>query len=318
MLTEFLHYNDKRKRLLLSSRYLVYQILKCLCALMIPSTLCGETFLPDSSELTGWKMDGEPYQYSANNLYDYINGAADFFIGYGFVSLIGASYSSEFATEDSITVDIYDLGEKLNAFGVFQARRNPELPSLEIGAASFGDDDYACFYKDRYYVEIYPLIKHENRKDQHLVMARKVEERIPGDTGPPGELSYFPEAGRNPGSEKYIKGGILGHAFLDRGLVSEYTIEAETVSAFVAFFCSKEEAGSSISKHQDYLHASKSTCEPLEGFGDRGFVSKEPYHKNILVVQEGALIIGVYDLSAHEKGLDLLQGILTRAKHRTK
>jgi hypothetical protein len=263
-------------------------------------------------------MDGKPYQYSAHNLYDYINGAADFFIGYGFVSLIGASYASEFATEDSITVDIYDLGEKLNAYGVFQARRNPELPSLEIGAASFGDDDYVCFYKDRYYVEIYPLIEHDRREGQHLVMARKVEERIPGDSGPPGELSYFPEAGRNPGSEKYIKGGILGHAFYDRGLVSEYTIEAETVSAFVAFFSSKEEAGIAISKHQDYLHASKSTCAPLEGFGDRGFVSQEPYHKNILVVQEGAIIIGVYDLSAHEKGLDLLQGILKRAKHRTK
>ena len=287
--------------------------LSCWCALGIASAR-GNTILPNSSEIPGWQMANKPYCHSPQNLYKYINGEADFFVAYGFVSLVGANYSSASHSSDSITVDIYDMGDKLNAFGVFQSKRGRESSSLKIGAASFGADGYLVFYKDRYYVEILSFVESEQRKTEHVIIARKVAEKIQGDISPPYELSYLSKLGRIEGSERYVKGGILGHAFLDRGLICDYRLEGDVVSAFVAFFRSSEDAVSSFEEHKDFLRRSGKKCMPLNGFGEYGFVSQEPYHKNILVVQEGSFVLGVYDLLKAQKGIELLKDILKRIK----
>lgn len=259
-------------------------------------------------------MANKPYRYSPQNLYKYINGEADFFVAYGFVSLEGADYSSESDSSDSITVDIYDMGDKLNAFGVFQSKRGGESSSLKIGAASFSADGYLVFYKDRYYVETISFVEGEQWKTEHVIIARKVAEKIQGDISPPYELSYLSEYGRIDGSERYVKGGILGHAFLDRGLICDYRLEGDVVSAFVAFFRSSEDAVSSFEEHKDFLRRSGKKCVPLNGFGKHGFVSQEPYHKNILVAQEGSFVLGVYDLLEPQKGVELLKDIVKRIK----
>ena len=270
--------------------------------------------LPDSAELPGWQMANKPYRYSPQDLYKYINGEAEFFLAYGFVSLKGANYSSGSDSRDSITVDIYDMGEKLNAFGVFQSKRGRESSSLKIGAASFGSDGFIVFYKDRYYVEILSFVEGEQRKTEHVIIAQKVAEKIQGDISPPNELSYLSEFGRIEGSERYVKGGILGHAFLDRGLICDYRIEDDVVSAFVAFFRSSGDAVSSFERHKDFLRRSGEKYVPLKGFGEYGFVSQEPYHGNIIVVQEGAFVVGIYDLLKAEKGMALLKDILKRIR----
>jgi hypothetical protein len=259
-------------------------------------------------------MTNKPYRYSPQNLYKYINGEADFFIAYGFVSLVGANYSPESDGSDSITVDVYDMRDKLNAFGVFQSKRGTESSSLKIGAACFSADGYLVFYKDRYYVEILSFVEGEQWKTEHVIVARKVAEKIQGDISPPYELSYLSEFGRIEGSERYIKGGILGHAFLDRGLICDHRLEGDVVSAFVAFFRSSEDAVSSFQKHKDFLRMAGKKCVPLNGFGEYGFVSQEPYHKNIVSVQEGSFVLGVYDLLEVQKGIELLKDILKRIK----
>jgi hypothetical protein len=287
--------------------------LSCWCALGVASAR-GNTLLPNSSEMSGWQMANKPYHYNPENLYKYINGEADFFVAYGFVSLVGANYSSGSENSHSITADIYDMGEKLNAFGVFQSKRGRESSSLKIGAASFAADGYVVFYKDRYYVEILSFVEGEQRETEHVIIARKVAEKIQGDMSPPYELSYLPEFGRIEGSETYVKGGVLGHAFLDRGVMCDYRIKGDVVSAFVAFFPSSEDAVNSFEEHKDFLRRSGKRCLPLNEFGKHGFVSQEPYHNNILVAQEGCFVVGVYGLLKAQKGIELLKDILKRIK----
>ena len=258
----------------------------------------------------GWKPEGEPYRYVPENLYEYINGGADYFIAYGFIALTGANYSPVSGGMDSVTVDIYDMGDKLNAFGVFQPRRDSQAPSLNIGTGSFGSDDYVAFHKDRFYVEIQTYITEKNEKRVVKDMASMVAAHLPGDDSLPHELSYFPEKSRFAGSERYIRGGILGHAFLDRGMVCEYRIEGKKVTAFVAFFPSYRDAVMAVEHHRSFLEKSEKACLPLEGFGMHSFVSEEPFHKTIIVKQAGTFVAGVYDLTSVEAGKGLLTGIL--------
>lgn len=276
-----------------------------------------ESLFTDSVSVPGWKLDGETYRYSPQNLYEYINGGAYFFIGYGFTELTGANYSPVTGKSDGVTVDIYNMEDKLNAFGVFQLRKDSQANSLKIGTASFGSNDYLVFYKDRYYVEIRAFIA--NRIDQNIIkhMASAVAEHLPGDYSLPRELAYLPEKERIVGSERYIRGGILGHAYLDRGLVSDYQIKGKKVTAFIAFLPSCKDAVNAVKQHKTFLKQSKKKYLPLEGFGKHGFVSEEPYHKKITVIQEGTFVIGVYDLSDIEAGRVLLADILKKIKQTT-
>jgi len=262
-------------------------------------------------KISGWKISGAPHSFGPQDLFEYINGAADFLIEYGFVSLEGAYYHSGTDPDDSVTVDIYDMGEKLNAFGVFQSKRSKDTPILNIGTASFGGEGYLVFYKDRYFVEINAFIKNQEWKTQPLVMARKLAKLLPGDALSPVELSYFSEQDKIKGSERYVKGGILGHGFLDRGIVCDYLIEKEVVSAFLAFLPSKKAAVKSFKQHKTFLQES-GTCFVLDGLGERALISQEPYHKNIIIAQTGSFVIGVYDLSGPQKGRPILEDIVKR------
>ena len=273
-----------------------------------------ERLLPQSSEVNGWQLMGNHYNYLPANLYNYINGAADLFISYGFVELVGAEYTPGSGKKENMIVDIYDMGNKLNAFGVFQSKRDPESKSLKIGGGAFGSEKYVFFYKDRFHVEIQAFFLGAESNDIVTKMAKKVANGIAGDCTPPSELNYLPDANRIPGSEVYITGGILGHAFLDRGLVSDYKISGEVVKVFVAFFSSRDRAVNALNQYKSYLDASGEKWQVLNRFGEIGFVSKEPYHKNIIVAQQGHFVVGVADLSRAQKGEELLNNVIREIK----
>ena len=315
MPTPHLHRNMKKKRSVVRQPALLslFVILMCWCSSDVSSAL-GCPLLPHGDELPGWKMTDKPYKYSTEDLYKYINGQAESFLAYGFVKLKGVNYSTVSESGDTITVDVYDMGEKLNAFGVFQSKRGSESSSSRIGAASYSTNGYLSFYKGRRYVEILSFVKDKQWKEQHVVIAQKIAEKMKGDALRPRELSYLPESGKIAGSEQYIKGGILGHAFLDRGLVSEHRVGGDVVSVFVALFPSNEEAVRSFEAHKDFLQKAGKECLPINGIGQHGFSSQEPHHKNIVVVQEGPFVIGVYDLPEVKQGMDLLKDTAKRVK----
>lgn len=263
-----------------------------------------------------WRMDGQPYNFLPQNLYEYINGQAEFFIALGFIKLTGANYTTVADGKDTVTIDIYDMGNKLNAFGVLQAKRGGRASALNLGAASVGFDDYLAFYKDRFFVEIQAYITREKERHMAETMAASIAKRLPGDNTPPSELSYFPEKNRIAGSERYITGGILGHAFLDRGIVCKYRIQDQEVTAFVAMLPSPRDAVYAVKQHRSFFLKSKKKCYSLDGVGKYGFVSEEPYHQKIMETQVGAFVIGVYDVNTLEVGKTLLADIITAIKQR--
>jgi hypothetical protein len=273
-----------------------------------------EKLLPHNPGITGWQLAGDSYHYLPENLYNYINGAADLFISYGFVKLVGAEYTPGSGKKDYLIADIYDMGNKLNAFGVFQSKRNPESNLLKIGTGAYGDEKYIFFYKNRFYAEIQGNQSTQQSKDILMALAKKVVSGISGDSTPPSELNYLPDTGRIPGSEIYITGGILGHAFLDRGLVSDYKIDGEEIKAFIAFYPSKKPAVTAFNHYKEFLKKSGEKWTSLKSGAENGFVSQEPYHKNIIVAQQGHFVAGVYDLSHAQKGEALLKSILEKIK----
>jgi len=287
-----------------------------LCLLFLHSgyVLAGsdvKKLLPDSSVSGKWQLKGD-HSYTPDDLYNYINGAADLFLSYGFVELAGGTYRYGSDNQGTVIVDIYDMEKKLNAFGIFQSKRDPEVKLLDIGAGAIGSEKYVFFYKDRFYVEIQSFVPSEKGSSAALKMAREVESKIEGEASPPAELTYLPQVDQVSGSMLYITGGILGHGFLDRGLLCDYRISDEAVKAFIAFFPSPDQAFKALNQYKNYIVKSGEKWETHKDFGDNSFTAQEPYHKTILVVQQGSFVVGIADLSKVKKGEALLKRILSR------
>ena len=230
----------------------------------------------------------------------------------GFVDLTGANYTPVSGGQDSVSIDIYDMGSKLNAFGIFQSRKDRQASSFKFGAASIASDDYLAFHKDRFYVEIQAYITDRKETSGIDKMATIVAQHLPGDNTLPMELSYLPDNGKVAGSERYVTGGILGYAFLDRGLVCDYQVGDQKVKAFIAMLASTRDAVGALQQHRLFLEKSGKKGISIDGFGKHGFVSEEPYHKKIIETQAGAFVIGVYDLITVEAGQTLLADILKK------
>lgn len=262
----------------------------------------------------GWALDGRPYRHDPGNLYEYIDGAAEFFIALGFVELAGANYVRAAGGEDVMTVDVYDMGGTLNAFGIFQSRKDVEKLSSRFGAASTASGNYLAFYKGRYYVEIQAYSPAKKEIPEVEAAAAAVAGRLPGDNRPPPELSLLPESRRVAGSERYVKGGILGHEFFDSGITCSYLVGGKTVSVFLAMLPSPRAATEASERHRSFLKASGKALLPLEGLGEGGFVSDEPYHQKIVEARYGAMVIGVYDLSDVAAGKALAAEILEQCR----
>jgi hypothetical protein len=79
--------------------------------------------LPGPDSVPGWTLKEEPRTYRPDDLYEYIDGNADLFLSYGFVQVTVGDYAPTDGSEGWITVDVYDMGAPLHAFGVYRAER---------------------------------------------------------------------------------------------------------------------------------------------------------------------------------------------------
>ena len=76
------------------------------------------SFFPDNIEI--FSRSGQLRVYTKENLYEYINGHADFFITSGFIRLTAGEYTKTGSPpeQSDAVVDIYDMGKNIHAFGI--------------------------------------------------------------------------------------------------------------------------------------------------------------------------------------------------------
>ena len=102
-------------------------VLRVLVVLVVTGGLSSAAGFPD---IDGWQPAGEVRTYDASNLWEYINGAADAFMMYGFEQLQVRDVSAGGVT---VTANIYDMGTPLNAFGIYRAESPKGVESLDVG-----------------------------------------------------------------------------------------------------------------------------------------------------------------------------------------
>ena len=264
-----------------------------------------ESLLPKKDLPEEWTLAEGPHPYTKKTLFERINGEAELFFKYGFQKSVFAVYQNKKSREDQIEVDIYDMGNVLQAFGVFSRFRNEDRPG-GFGLDSFLDDHSALFYRGKYFVMLYaPEPNQEILRQFSKLISPKLSDPSP----PPQEISYFPKNGLKPGSIQYFPEGLLGHQFLKRGFQGTYVEKVEgkaedkAFKLFLAIFQNSQKATQALREFKDNLSKKgKVSTGSIIEFETRALKGEDPYQGKVLVLQKGFYLLGVVGFEKEEDG----------------
>jgi hypothetical protein len=152
------------------------------------------------AEVSGWKKAEPPEAYDKSNLYDYIDGGAELYISYNFQKLLAVLYKA--GAEEEIVIDIFDMGNSYNAFGLFSHGRERE--DGLVGQGSEYNAGLLTFWKDRYYVSILAYPETEGKKEIVLGLGRALADAVPEEGAVPPVIGLLPRPNLIPESIRYF------------------------------------------------------------------------------------------------------------------
>jgi len=158
------------------------------------------SLVPKSDAVADWRMQGKPATYTRANLYDYIDGGADLYLGYGFTRAVVADYLGPGGAK--ITVELYDMGSSYDAFGIFAREQAKVSPSIGQGASYAGG--LLTFWKDRIFARIFADRETEATRAAVLRMGKLASTAVRSKGARPPLIALLPQPGIAGRSMRYM------------------------------------------------------------------------------------------------------------------
>jgi len=272
-----------------------------------PSSAGGiESLLPEELP-KGWAVVEGPKTFNRKTLFEHIDGQAELFLKYGFMKSVFTGYQNSKRREDQIDLDLYDMGNGLQAFGVFSRHRNDNRPG-GFGLDSYLDGQSAFFYQARYFVMLNSVEPNPSILKQ---MALAISFRIGDSSRPPREIGFFPQQGLKPGSIQYFSEGLLGHQFLKKGFQGAYFDGTKEFSLFIAMYKNAKESGHALKAYKDYLSKKgKVDLSSPTWSGDATIKGEDPYKGRMICIQKDSHLLGAVGFETLEAGEDRLKELM--------
>jgi hypothetical protein len=256
-----------------------------LLILLFGSASAQEFMFP---ELQGYKKNTDFQVFVPDNLWDFINGAAETYLAYGFVDLHVAEYKKG---KNVIKLEIYRHADHTMAFGIYSTERSPSFRYMKLGAQGYDADGAINFFKGNYYVKIRTYSKSEKALQSAQSLALSVAGMLEGSTDMPAVLSMFPAAGKKVNEEMYINESVLGHKFLNNAFKANYVSGPDSLSVFIFNCKTPEEAWKSA---ETYLVSAG--IDPLESSSGK-YVLSDGYNGTIFLAWNDNRIVAISGLS---------------------
>jgi hypothetical protein len=260
--------------------------------------LSGYVFAQDIKmpELKGYKKTANYPVYLPEKLWDYINGAADTYLAYGFVDLHVAEYKKG---KNVIKLEIYRQGNNTMAFGIYSTERSPSFRFINLGSQGYIADGAINFFKGNYYVKIRTYSKNESTLKSAESLAAKVSEMLTGGNEMPSALSLFPDAGKKVNEETYINESVLGHKFLNKAFKATYESGTDVFSIFIIENNTLEETRKTV---ESYLTGTGGGIEEVSSETGR-YMLKDGYNGIIFLAWKENRIVIISGLSKDQSDI---------------
>lgn len=236
----------------------------------------------------GWALTEAPRSYFPDDLFEYIDGAAESYLSYDFRELLVADFEKT-GTKATLTVEIYDMGLPVNAFGIFAAERYPESKPVSLGELGYVEGEALNFLDGRYYVKMLAFGLDAATESVLAEFGAKVAAGIKPGGGLPPFVRAFPGENLVARSEKYVKKNFMGYEFLHDGYVASYRSGGKELEGFIVDAGSEKDAASMLSSLLAALAADKQTIDkPASG----GTHARNRYGQNLYIERVGNVLCG--------------------------
>ncbi|MBM4328031.1 MAG: hypothetical protein FJ118_12815 [Deltaproteobacteria bacterium] len=159
------------------------------------------------AEAAGWTWDGKEMKSDSKTLFEYIDGAAELYLAYGFQGLTVRKF--EKSNQPRITVELYEVASSEDAYGVFSFERQDE--TVGIGQGSEFGGGLLRFWKGKYFVSIYADGGGMEVESAILTMGRATADLIRGMGMEPELVDLIPgkDLGLVDRSVRYLRSHVL-------------------------------------------------------------------------------------------------------------
>jgi len=265
-------------------------------------------YLPTKDDVKGWQMLEEPRFFQADNLWEYINGGADAYLTYGFKEVVTVGYENK-DSESDILVDVYQMENPVNTFGIYSSERSPGYNYIEMGTEGYLAGTSLNFWKGSYYIKIVSHTESDAVKEEMRKFADAIALKITETSEEPAAVAMFPADGMIEKSVRYIARDILGQTFFTNGFSADYTVDGKDLKAFLIFLSDEETAKSSFSSYKDFIGKTgelwNNTTRRLarkKELGDDIFACEDSFYGKSVVFRKGATVGGILGVNEMADG----------------
>lgn len=243
-------------------------------------------------ELAGAKPMGDTEFYSADTLYEKINGRAPAYLEFGFQQLRCRSFSGP----DNGYVDVYEyrMDSPVNAFGIFALERDPSGKLLDFAPDGYSGEMGYFFRQGNCYVQVIA----SDQKPGTLALAKSVAEQvsksIPADDHGLGARRSLPAEGMINESVLYTQDNAQGQAFLKEVFQADYDFEGKTITFFL-MASTPEEAAKAWEAYLAFSSRYGGKAEAIPDIADAKVFQAVNFGKWKFIYQRGGEVGGVID-----------------------
>ena len=244
-----------------------------------------------------------PALYKADSLYQYIDGGADVYLLYDFRMLLHQNFKSGSA---EVTADVYDMGKRDDAYGIYAAERSSKYKFLPIGIEGYRSKGILNFVQDHYYVKLQATGTNGDALLDPL--GRTVSQRIGGARTRPALLQKLPRENKVEHSDQYIRKDPMGHAFLAPAYVASYAWGEQEGKLLVSVAADAASAKARLDQLAKHLKQT-GTCSDAKELGEGGIRGKNSFEGNWIARTQGRYLVAL--VNPPENGAGILKTTAT-------
>ena len=163
----------------------------------------ADGFVPN--EVRGWKAEGPDGTYDRETIYDYIDGAGEVYLQYGFRSVLVRGFARE--GQPRISVQLFDMGTPAEAFGIFSFEREGE--SIGIGQDSEYEGGLLRFWKGRWFASVSAESETDEARQAIRSLGEAIASALPERGDPPRLIEALPAEGLAQLTVRYFHGPFV-------------------------------------------------------------------------------------------------------------
>ena len=269
--------------------------------------------LPANNAVPGWEMSQKPRSFKPANLWEFIDGAADGYLAYGFQEVVSADFAQQ-GTGYQAVVDIYQMKDPLNAFGIYTQERNPESQFLKIGNEGYYGGTSLNFWTGSYYVKITVFEEKDAIKQEIDKLARAIAGKVPAPGAEPAEATWFPKTNQLPHAIVYLPKDVLAQSYLANGFEAKYKAGEKEYKMILVSLANADAAQEAMARYRQYITAGGKEVKDLKMPGDGGFSGKDSYYGDMAAVRAGKNIVVALGVPTEDAGKKMIAELIGNIK----